>query len=618
MFFSHPYSPFDHTAEASQVENLPSSQSTSPGGDNFIRTLLIVLNGMGIAISAYLWLSSSEPGVIPAVAIILLSANITFLVWHMVRTKTNPLPPQEAASMNWQTMIDQLGHWEIDPDTQRMYLSKEAQRLLNFFPPTTPFFDLEQIYSHIHSQDLHAFREALQQDGNTNTDFQVEIRTEQANQPTQYILLKGKREAGKKRRIYGILINIEAYKQREKELEKAKQTAEGISHTKSEFLSSMSHEIRTPMNAIIGITDMLLQEELKPQIMEYLRMIKYSSDNLLALINDILDLSKIEAGKVTFEQLEFDLHRQMHDLCNSMGFKAREKGLRLNCYLQDGLPKVLVGDPYRLNQMLFNLTSNAIKFTHEGHVNIRVVPSGPVHDGKIAIQFTVEDSGIGIAEDKLNFIFERFEQASSNITRQYGGTGLGLAITKKLVELQNGQISAASTEGKGSAFTIHLDFSVSKKTSLAEVIPSSSNREKNLTGTRLLMIEDNVLNQIVAKRLLNRWKAEIDIASNGKEAFHLLRQQAYDVILMDIHLPEMNGYQITEMIRSGKVEVLNTEVPIIALTADAFPEIREKTRQSGMNDWIVKPFDQNLFYDAIVNCLPHLQQSTTNETLTKK
>jgi|GEM_PF-3530018 len=618
MFFSHPRSPFDHNATANRMESLSSSNSSSPAGNASFKYFLTTLNVVGLTVIAYLWLSSSVSAPIPGIAMVLLFINGLFLIRQTLRAKTNPFPSTQPELSPQLADINQLGYWEIDLETQGVLLCKEAQRLLDYRHPAHQSGP-EHLFPYIHPQDLSAFQNILHAEDNDQKDFQIEIRSSKLAQ-THYLLLKGKKEKreGKKARLYGILLGVDAYKQREQELEKARQTAESMSHSKSEFLSSMSHEIRTPMNAIIGLTDMLLQEELKPQVMEHLRIIKYSSDNLLALINDILDLSKIEAGKVSFEQVEFDLYRQMHDLCNSIGFKARAKGLRLNCYLQEGLPKVLIGDPYRLNQILFNLTSNAIKFTHEGNINIRVVPASLVEDGKIAIQFIVEDSGIGIPEEKLHFIFEKFEQASSNITREYGGTGLGLSITKKLVELQNGRITATSLEGKGSVFTIYLSFGVSKKAALAAVPPSLPHEDKNLTGVRLLMIEDNTFNQLVAKRLLNRWKAEIDVANNGMEALTLLRQHAYDVILMDIHLPGMNGYEITQLIRSGKAQVRNASIPIIALTADAFPEIREKTRQAGMNDWVVKPFDQNLFYEAILNNLPDHQEIIKQSTLSKK
>jgi signal transduction histidine kinase/CheY-like chemotaxis protein len=505
-----------------------------------------------------------------------------------------------------------LGSWELNTQVNKLAFSVESLRLLGIVSATETL-PLEQFYSLLQPQDADLVQKHFQESLTGAKPFQIDLQVILADHTYQYLLMQGTpvHQGNQDCLIKGILLNINERKRMEFDLVQAKETAEAISQSKSEFLSSMSHEIRTPMNAIIGLTDMLLQEELKPQILENLRMIKYSSDNLLVLINDILDISKIEANKVTFEQTEFDLYRQMHDLSHAMGFKAREKELRLNCDVQEGLPQIMIGDPYRLNQILFNLISNAIKFTHQGQVNIRVtlteLRNNSSENDRINLSFSIEDSGIGIAEDELNNIFERFVQASSTTTRQYGGTGLGLAITKRLVELQDGTINASSTIGKGTTFTIELPFKVSNKTSLAAP-KTISTQDKDLSGVRLLMVEDNSLNQIVAKRLLNRWKADIEIANDGKEALQLLSLQAYDVVLMDIHLPVMNGYEITKLIRNGSAGALNAKIPIIALTADAYPETKEKTRQSGMDDWVIKPFEQDLFYEAIVRNLPQVDK----------
>jgi signal transduction histidine kinase/CheY-like chemotaxis protein len=605
MFFIHPHSPFNRATEANRMGNPPTFFKRLSKNEPILRRTLIAIDCIALAGLIYSIPNFSFPEIGLIGGLLLL--NLAFLLGVLSKPTLEATRPLNESDT--EKKLNSMAYWEMDIITQQVRLSAEAKRLLSAHS-LPDFVSIEQFLALVHPEDVPALQNALKEARQNGSKFQLELRINQLTPHSPYILIKGiaERNQGETTAVSGILVDIEAIKRRESELDQARQAAETISQSKSEFLSSMSHEIRTPMNAIIGLTDMLLQEELKPQVIEHLRMIKYSSDNLLALINDILDLSKIEADKITFEQLEFDLYRQMHDLCNSMGFKAREKGLRLNCYLPDGLPKVLIGDPYRLNQMLFNLTSNAIKFTHEGEVNIRVAAAeAQAEENTIALQFSVEDTGIGIPEEKLNTIFERFEQASSDTTRQYGGTGLGLAITKKLVELQNGRINASSLEGKGSVFTLELSFQISKKTALAEPPSHSANQEKDLTGVRLLMIEDNVLNQIVAKRLLSRWKAHIDIANEGNEALNLLRQHHYDVILMDIHLPVMNGFEITKLIRSGKSTVLNPDIPIIALTADAFPETREKTRQAGMNDWVVKPFDQDQFFEAILNNLPVTQ-----------
>ncbi len=502
-----------------------------------------------------------------------------------------------------------LGAWELDMDSQQITWSVETYQLFGLDPATeSPGF--AQFLESIHPEDKTLFQQSVEKLLQEGLPFSVDIRLLQPDGTGRYVQAKTQviRRRSKIVRLIGTLLDIQDRKQLELSLLRAKEEAEALTRSKSEFLSSMSHEIRTPMNAIIGLTDMLLQEDLKPQIIDNIQMIKYSSDNLLVLINDILDLSKIEAGKVTFEQVEFDLHPLLSDFSKTNSFKAKEKGLGFDFHLEPNVPRVLIGDPYRLNQILLNLTSNAIKFTLQGYIHLRVAPIQQ-QDGVATLLFTVQDTGIGMSEAELSKIFERFVQASLNTTRQYGGTGLGLTITKKLVDLQGGKISVSSKAGEGSTFSVELSFKASEKIALAETIHTHK-AEKDLSGVKILMVEDNVMNQIVGKRLLNRWKAEIDIANDGKEALELLHQHRYHLILMDIHLPKMNGYEITKLIRDGQSGISNRDIPIIALTADAFPEMKAKTLSAGMNDWVIKPFDQNSFFDSIVRNLPDSTLST--------
>lgn len=498
--------------------------------------------------------------------------------------------------------IAHLGSWELDLTSKRMVWSDETFRMFGLEPGTeTPSF--EQYLSMIHPEDSVAYMEQVSRAINEGTTYETEMRILLPDGSDKYVLAKGQPIVEKRNvtRLVGTILDINNRKMVEFELKKAKEEAEMLTHSKSEFLSNMSHEIRTPMNAIIGLTDMLLQEELKPQVRDNIRMIKYSSDNLLVIINDILDFSKIEAGKVTFEQVEFELSQLIQDLEKTVDLRAKEKGLRIQTFIDESLPKVLIGDPYRLNQILLNLASNAVKFTQQGQISIRAKKLEQAGE-QVKLLFEVEDTGIGIASEELDKIFESFVQASGTTTREYGGTGLGLTITKKLVELQEGKISATSIMDEGSVFRFELFFKVSDKEALTLPEPVQT-EDKNLIGAKILMVEDNGINQIVAKRLLTRWNAEIDIANDGKEALAFLRYKQYDVVLMDIHLPKMNGYEITAIIRDPNSEVLDHDVPIVALTADAFPETREKTISAGMDDFVIKPFEQNLFYRTIVRNL---------------
>src|SRR5664280_517510 len=375
--------------------------------------------------------------------------------------------------------------------------------------------------------------------------------------------------------------------------ENATRIAENAVKAKQQFLSNMSHEIRTPTNAIIGFTKVLLKTNLSAKQKEYLTSIKMSGDALIVLINDILDLAKVDAGKMTFEQIPFKLSQSISAMLHLFETKIQEKNLTLIKQYDDRIPEVLVGDPVRLHQIILNLVSNAVKFTSKGKISVTVKLVSE-DDEKVTIQFSISDTGIGIAKDKMDKIFENFQQASSGTARLYGGTGLGLAIVKQLVDPQNGTISVKSRIDVGSTFSFILPFQKTKAD--VEIVSELVELDPGITNLKVLVVEDIALNQLLMRTLLDDFGFECDIATNGKIAIEMLQAKSYDIILMDLQMPEMNGFETTEYIR----HTMNSLVPIIALTADVTTADLAKCKAVGMNDYIAKPVDDRLLYSKIV------------------
>ncbi len=400
-----------------------------------------------------------------------------------------------------------------------------------------------------------------------------------------------------KEKIIGVAIfsqNITAEKNAEEELLRARNEAIAGAQAKSDFLSNMSHEIRTPMNAIIGLSELLLQREMDKDAVEYINSIKYSADNLLVIINDILDFSKIDSGKITFEQIDFNINDLILDLHRTFIHKTQERGIEFITVIDIHVPEVVKGDPYRLNQILMNLVGNSTKFTLKGFIKIYVTLIDET-DTQYLIRFDIEDSGVGIPKEKQESIFESFTQAYTDTTRRFGGTGLGLAITKNLTLLQGGKISLQSTLNVGTTFSIEIPFSKATNKFIKSSITQNT-QAKNLGGIKILLVEDNLMNQFVAKQIIGKWNATITVANNGSEAIEKLSNELFDLVLMDLQMPEMSGYQATEHIRSKNTTVKNPSIPIIALTADAFAETKRKVFEAGMNDFVTKPFNQEELY----------------------
>nr|WP_262709539.1 ATP-binding protein [Flavobacterium caseinilyticum] len=372
--------------------------------------------------------------------------------------------------------------------------------------------------------------------------------------------------------------------------------AENAVKAKQQFLSNMSHEIRTPMNAIIGFTKVVLKTELSAKQKEYLTAIKLSGDALIVLINDILDLAKVDAGKMVFEKTPFKLKSSISSMLHLFETKTQEKNLKLLKDYDANIPTVLVGDSIRLHQIILNLVSNAVKFTNTGNITVGV---HMLHEDneQVILEFAVTDTGIGIPETKIESIFENFQQASSGTSRLYGGTGLGLAIVKQLVEQQGGKIRVKSTVNSGTTFSFTLVFDKTDEAAPLENEIYELNTE--IKDIKVLVVEDMPLNQLLMKTLLDDFGFERDIAENGAVAIEKLKNKKYDIILMDLQMPVMNGFETTEYIR----KTMNSKIPIIALTADVTTVDLAKCKAAGMNDYLAKPIDERVLYSKIIGIL---------------
>lgn len=407
--------------------------------------------------------------------------------------------------------------------------------------------------------------------------------------------------------------------------EKAIEKAEKSSRVQSEFLSTMSHEIRTPLNAVIGMSNLLMMNNPRQDQNENLEILKFSANNLLAIVNDVLDFNKIESGKVVFEKIKFNLVELMHNICGGQVIKAEEKGLLFKLDIDSALRKKLIfGDPTRLTQVIFNLVSNAIKFTAEGSIRVRVTCLEDRHNN-ITINFSVKDTGIGIKKENLESIFEPFTQESVSTTRQYGGTGLGLAIVKRLFELQGLHMHVSSKVNEGSEFSFNMEFPVAtevayeRKAQPLQVITSQATTDlanSSVTDSyaqatiaaqsapvlndslRVLIAEDNLVNVMLMKKLFSKWKIVPTIAENGERAVEIVQYGNFDIILMDLQMPVMNGFDATIEIRKMP-DPAKANIPIIALTASALFDIKDQVTQAGMNDYVAKPFKPDELIEKI-------------------
>lgn len=394
----------------------------------------------------------------------------------------------------------------------------------------------------------------------------------------------------------------------EKAIKKAKDTAEALNVQKDNFIANVSHELRTPIHAILGFTELLLEEEINPVKKNYLKSVKTAGDNLLFIINDILDLSKIEAGIIQMESEVFSLKLVIENVFSILHLKAHQKKILFHFHIQEGLNHNIRGDKNRLTQILLNILGNAIKFTAVGRVEL-FVSSQKISAENSLIEFKVLDTGIGIAPEKLNVIFERFSQAEDTTSRQFGGTGLGLNISKQLIEKQQGSILVESETGKGSVFTFSIPFAI------GNALPGENSNQykiaQKLSGTKILLCEDNELNQCLAKAILNESGCSVDLAENGQKGLVFLKDHTYDLILMDIQMPVLDGYQTTSIIRKD----LKLKTPILALTANFLISERQKCLEEGMTDYLPKPFTKEELIIKIEHMLSVYKHKITSPKL---
>jgi len=478
-----------------------------------------------------------------------------------------------------------LGHFEVSFDTRKVEISEEASRIMSVKPEKASFNYLMQS---IHPDDFKAvtsvIRDVVESKQAKNIDFR--IKSTKGFKFINAHFYVGKTHNGKASRLLATIQDITQRKNVEYELRKAKDLAEESLKMRERFLANISHDIRTPMNGIIGLTNLLLEKVDDEEQRDYLKAIKSSGDNLLVIINDLLDLSKIQSGQLKFEEISFEIEEHLDTMLKLLRIKAQEKNIDLLFEFNEQIPKILKGDKYRLNQILVNLIGNALKFTEKGYVKLSVDLLQETKEEAVLI-FNISDTGIGIPPVKHDFIFESFTQANIDTERKYGGTGLGLSICKQLVELQGGKIWLKSEVNKGSTFSLTLTY---KKD--MEAVKEQSNLQVNdmsaidWSNKRVLLVEDNKVNILLAKKVLSNWGLQIEIAENGQEAVDKAMLSHFDVILMDLQMPVMDGYEATRIIR----EEYKSKIPIIVMTASAMREELEKCMFQGMNDYITKPF----------------------------
>jgi len=462
--------------------------------------------------------------------------------------------------------------------------------------------DWETLSSVVVEEDRERLRETMTHAVKTLGLFTIDFRVRGDNGPRWIhieAIPKGSTDPGVAGVWNGYAMDITERKGLEADLAASQDAANAANRAKSEFLANMSHEIRTPMNAIIGLSHLTLKTDLNHRQRDYLTKISGAAQSLLRIVNDVLDVSKIEAGQLQLEHIRFNIHTIFDDLISIVGHRVAEKGLELRMDIAPDLPAHLLGDPLRLSQVLLNLTNNAVKFTPRGFVAVHAHVAEHVGDG-VRVKFAIEDTGVGLTQEQAGRLFRPFVQADSSTTRQFGGTGLGLSISKRLVELMGGEIGVESASGRGSTFWFTITLArapfAEPPPVAASVVPATS-----LRGARVLLAEDNPINQQVAVELLQGAGVAVDVAANGQEALNAVQARAYDAVLMDLQMPVMDGLQATKAIRA--VPKLD-QLPIIAMTASVMAGDRDRCIEAGMNDHISKPISIEQLMTTLARWLP--------------
>ncbi|MFV8375752.1 response regulator [Flavobacterium sp. LB1P71] len=495
--------------------------------------------------------------------------------------------------------LAKIGSWEINLNDGGVFFSEEVFNIFEIDKNSIPSVALIKSCL-INSDDIELFESNLNYVKNSNSEVQFSHSILCENGTIKYIneFIKCLNdEHNVPFRILSTIQDISEQKRIEKELIDAKDIAEQSVKIKEQFLTNMSHEIRTPMNGIIGFARILEGTNLDSDQKQSVEAIKRASKNLLVIINDILDFSKIDADKMTFEDVNFSLSKNINSVIELLSPISKEKKVKLLCEIDPEINNFLIGDPTRLSQILINLVGNALKFTEKGYVEL-IVSQEKESEFDTFIRFTIIDTGIGIPENKIDSIFESFNQASNETTRKFGGTGLGLTITRKLIELQGGMLTVESEVSKGSEFSFSLQYKKAQEGTIEAVKIVKEQLSSNfLKNIKILLVEDNELNQLLAIKVFEKWEKEIDIADNGKIAIDKIEKNDYDIILMDIQMPEMDGNEVTKHIRTNMGSKSN--IPIIALTAHATLGEEKRSLESGMNDYLSKPFDFNVLLEKL-------------------
>ena len=495
--------------------------------------------------------------------------------------------------------------------TMHRLLQRQLRKYFPEYPdipdPLRPLFNaISQSYSHLEANQALVER-AMRLSSDELSEFNLRINAENDRQKVLLQKLKTTIHSlspdykinndDDLLRIVDILREeIEKRKKVESDLSKAQEEAMSSLHSKELFLANISHEIRTPINAIVGMAGLLDESDLSSVQQEYLGAIKTSAEGLMALINDVLDMSKLEAGKFTLEYIPFSLKNLLLSLQRSMLLKAEEKGLDLSIHVDESIPEILEGDPTRLSQVITNLVGNALKFTSAGSVKLEITRLSYSEETH-RLRFSVSDTGVGILPNNLRSIFDPFSQEDRSVTRKYGGTGLGLAISNELVSMMGGTFEVSSSYGVGSVFAFDLDFAEARNMPLQQM---TDHNNLNLMGASVLLIEDNEINRYLVITLLKKWNCLVRTAPNGLEGVEWMQKEDFDLVIMDLQMPSMDGFATTLFIRNE----LGLEVPILALTANARESEKLRCFECGMNGYLSKPYKSLDLYLAIESLLP--------------